>query len=226
MNTTTHLLSKPVKALAIIAFLSIILMFSRIFLTGNISYLFLAWNLFLAWVPLMLAFLLRKIHREHNRPVSRILLLPLFSLWLLFFPNAPYLVTDLVHVNHQYGAKYWFDLVLIYLFAFSGLSTGMMSLYWVHQMVKEIFNPFCGWLMVICCSLLAGYGVYLGRILRWNSWDLFANPLQLLQESATQIYDQTAQAITLVFGLLLFCTYFLFLSLLQYRYETYGRIQN
>ena len=226
MNSTTNFISKPIKALALSALLSVILMFSRIFLTGNTAYIFLSWNLFLAWVPLLLAFILRKIHRKPGRPFFKIMLWPLFSLWLLFFPNAPYLVTDLVHVNYQYGAKYWFDLVLIYLFAFSGLSAGMMSLYWVHQVIKEVFNSFWGWLMVACCSLLAGYGVYLVRILRWNSWDLFANPWQLLEDSTTQIYDQTAQAITLVFGLLLFCSYFLFISLLHYKYETYGSIQN
>lgn len=226
MHSTTNFISKPIKALALSALLSVILMFSRIFLTENTAYIFLSWNLFLAWVPLILAFMLRKIHRTQHRPFSKIMLWPLFSLWLLFFPNAPYLVTDLVHVNYQYGAKYWFDLALIYLFAFSGLSTGMMSLYWVHQVIKEIFSPFWGWTMVVCCSLLAGYGVYLGRILRWNSWDLFANPWQLLQDSTTQIYDQTAQAITLVFGLLLFCSYFLFISLLHYKYETYGSIQD
>ena len=226
MNSKVNSISKPVKALALSALLSLILMFSRIFLTGNFTYIFLSWNLFLAWVPLVMAIIIRKLHLEHPHRFSQITFWPLFAMWLLFFPNAPYLVTDLVHVNYHYGAKYWFDLVLIYLFAFSGLSTGMMSLYWVHRTVKQIFGTFWGWSMVACSSMLAGYGVYLGRILRWNSWDLFANPMQLLQDTTSQIYDQTAQAITLVFGLLLFCTYFLFISLLQYKYETYGPIQN
>ena len=226
MNLKVNYISKPIKALALIAALSLILMFSRIFLTGNMSYIFLAWNLFLAWVPLILAMIIRTVHRDGSNRFSGLILWPLFLIWLLFFPNAPYLVTDLVHVNYQHSPKYWFDLVLIYLFAFSGLSTGMMSLYWVHQVIKEIFSPFWGWLMVICSSLLAGYGVYLGRILRWNSWDLFAHPWQLLQDSTSQIYDQTAQAITLVFGLLLFCAYFLFISLLQHKYETHSHIQN
>ena len=224
MKSKVNNISNPIKALAFSTMLSVILMFFRIFLTGNISYIFLSWNLFLAWVPLILAIIIRNVHRRGSSQFSKMALWPLFSLWLLFFPNAPYLITDLVHVNYQYGAKYWFDLVLIYLFAFSGLSTGMMSLYWVHQVIKETFSPFWGWLAVTCSSLLAGYGVYLGRILRWNSWDLFAHPWQLLQDSASQIHDQTAQAITLVFGLLLFCTYFLFINLLQYKYETYGRI--
>ena len=226
MNSKTNFISKPIKALVLISLLSIVLMSVRIFHTGNTSYIFLLWNLFLAWVPLAPAMILRKIQQEHGKKISKLIFLPLFCLWLLFFPNAPYLVTDLVHVNYQYGARYWFDLILIYVFALSGLSTGMMSLYWIHQVVKGIFNSFWGWMMVVSSSILAGYGVYLGRILRWNSWDLFANPWQLLQDSTTQIYDQTAQAITLVFGLLLFCTYFLFISLIHYKYETYGSIQS
>ncbi|MDN5211165.1 DUF1361 domain-containing protein [Fulvivirgaceae bacterium BMA12] len=201
-------------------------MSARIFITGNITYIFLSWNLFLAWVPLALAFMLRKTYHQGDHPLSKVVLMPLFSLWLLFFPNAPYLVTDLVHINYHYGARYWFDLVLIYLFAFSGLSTGMLSLYWVHQVIKEMFSPIWGWLAVAGSSLLAGYGVYLGRILRWNSWDLFTHPLQVLKDSTLQIHDHTAQAITLVFGLLLFSIYFLFISLLQYKYEPYGQIQH
>ena len=105
MNSKVNSISKPVKALALSALLSLILMFSRIFLTGNFTYIFLSWNLFLAWVPLVMAIFIRKLHLERPHRFSRITFWPLFALWLLFFPNAPYLVTDLVHQSEALGNK-------------------------------------------------------------------------------------------------------------------------
>lgn len=216
--------NKPLMALLLSAVFSLLLMVIRIIITGNITYIFLAWNLILAFVPLLMAGLFKKLLPKAKKRLVKLTLLVVFAVWLLFFPNAPYIVTDLVHLNATYHHKFWYDLILIYLFAFSGISAGMFSLYWVHQGVQKLLGKAIGWILVIGTSFLAGYGVYLGRILRWNSWDLLMHPFYIIYESIHQLNDHTAQVITLSFALLMGCTYAMFISLLQYKQESYENI--
>jgi uncharacterized membrane protein len=145
----------------------------RVLRTGSGYYLFLIWNLFLACVPLMLSRLLRK---AHDRRASDIAQLVLAALWLLFLPNAPYLFTDFVHLHPSTPLLYSYDLTLLLSCAATGLLLGYSSLFDVHTIVSERFGHRCGWAAVIIALSCSGYGIYLGRVQRWNSWDVFANP--------------------------------------------------
>jgi uncharacterized membrane protein len=99
--------------------------------------------------------------------------------WLVFFPNAPYIFTDLIHLRPVVDHRFWMDLIIILLFAWSGFLVGCLSLRLLHEAVARQHGWWAGWAFVASACALAGIGVYIGRFLRWNSWDLLVNPLGL-----------------------------------------------
>ena len=148
----------------------------RVMYTGTPHYLFLIWNLILAWMPFVFAlgaFVVRE-----KRPFS----LLLGGYWLLFFPNAPYIVTDLIHLRPTAVAPIWYDAILLFSFALTGLLLGLVSLYLMQLVIASWFGRMAGWLFVSGSLLLGGFGVYIGRFLRWNSWDIFTDPMRLVQD--------------------------------------------
>jgi uncharacterized membrane protein len=105
---------------------------------------------------------------------------PVAIVWLLFFPNAPYIATDLMHLRLGSSAPLWFDTMLLLWFATVGLVLGFVSLFLVHRRLAEAWGPLVGWAAVLMTSGLTGFGIYLGRFGRWNSWDVFMRPTLLL----------------------------------------------
>ena len=146
---------------------------ARTLRTGSDYFLFLVWNLFLACVPLMASRLLRRAHRANASNLAQLILA---AVWLLFLPNAPYILTDLVHLKPSTVVLYWYDMAMLLSCAGTGLLVGYLSLFDVHKICEERFGRAIGWSVAIGALLLSGYGVYLGRVLRWNSWDVVANP--------------------------------------------------
>ena len=130
------------------------------------AYRFLAWNLFLAWIPVAAAV---AVYDMHRRGVGLSRLLPLAALWLLFLPNAPYLLTDLIHLGSRDDAPLWFDLVLFSAFAWTGAFLGFLSIYLMQVVVRRAHGALLGWALVGGSLLASGFGIYLGRSLRWNS---------------------------------------------------------
>lgn len=151
------------------------LIVSRVYLTGYRAYLGLIWNLFLAWLPLVFALGVCRLHRAGARNSWK--LWSLAGLWLLFFPNAPYIFTDLIHVHGWLNGHYWADLTMILLVAFTGFLLGFMSLYLMQSVVADRLGHVAGWLFIVMVAGLTGLGIYIGRILRWNSWDVFIHPV-------------------------------------------------
>lgn len=150
----------------------------------NISYLFMIWNLFLAWIPFQLSLYFEK--STNVSPLKRKLL---FSAWLLFFPNALYVVTDLIHVRNDSTMPIWFDAILLFTSAIVALMMAFASLYKAeiflrHRIRKAIVNK-----LIFACIFLGSFGVYLGRFLRWNSWDIVTNPLGLGAEIGTRFLN-------------------------------------
>lgn len=148
----------------------------RYFYTGAKVFVFLNWNLFLACIPWALTSLL--ILNPSLQTRKGITLMVLF-VWLLFFPNAPYILTDLFHLRLRAEIPIWFDLVLILSFAWTGLLFGFLSLWDLEKIYKNSVNPI--WLTIFSVALLflGSFGVYLGRYLRWNSWDIVQHPFNL-----------------------------------------------
>ena len=159
--------------------LSFVLLAARIWRTGELTYLFLVWNLFLAVIPLGLSTLLTVYRLRHK---SHLISYSLTITWLLFLPNAFYIITDLFHLYPRPGVPQWFDLVLILSFAWNGIMLGCASLFDMHGLIKERFTWLIGWLFAGTTLFLSSFGIYLGRFDRWNSWDLLHHPIRLFSD--------------------------------------------
>ena len=148
-------------------------------LRGTTTFLFLIWNLLLAWIPYWVSL---AVAPSYERSKSPLLTGGLLFVWLLFLPNAPYLLTDLIHLRMRAPIPFWYDLMLLISFAWTGLLLGIISLYEVHRFIAWQWSKMAGWMIVIICVILSGLGVYIGRFLRWNSWDILTHPLELMED--------------------------------------------
>ncbi len=161
----------------LLAFLGFIglLIAVRIYYSGSMLYLFLVWNIFLAWIPFALS---SQFNKLDSKPIWKQVLI--FCSWLVFFPNALYIVTDLIHLDIESSVPKWFDAVLLFSASVAGLMMAFISLYRVEKFLhKKIHKKFHS-VSIVVILFLASFGVYLGRFLRWNSWDIISNPFQLL----------------------------------------------
>ena len=178
--------------------------------TGNQDYRFLIWNLFLAWIPFALAVF---VYDRWRRRQTGLLLVTLGGIWLLFFPNAPYIATDFVHLRQDPLAPYWYDAVTIAAFAWIGLLLGFASLYLMQTVVRQWHGVVAGWIFAVFAIGLGSLGIYLGRFLRLNSWDALEHPSVLPRILHTVARDpfayQEAIAVTFLFTLALTFAYFL-----------------
>jgi uncharacterized membrane protein len=166
---------KQLLALTLAACLPAGLVLFRVAYTDSIRYSFLLWNLFLAWLPLLFAWFARYIE-----PKSRLLALVSVAAWLAFLPNAPYLITDIAHLHPVGDIPYFYDVVMFFSLALTGVVLGFASLAWLQEAVEERLGLWPGRLFAAIVIAMASYGVYLGRFLRWNSWDVLAHPFQIL----------------------------------------------
>lgn len=153
----------------------------RVYYTHSGSYFFLNWNLFLAIIPWGLTswMLLRK-----NRNPSKFSLVAIILTWLLFFPNAPYIFTDLFHLRFQSEMPIWFDLILILAYAWTGMLFGLLSLWDLEKIMQRSISVRYVRAISIGLLFVSSFGIYLGRYLRWNSWDILHNPSHLLYDVA------------------------------------------
>jgi uncharacterized membrane protein len=185
---------------------------------GDPSFRFLLWNLMLAWIPLVIAL---AVYDSYRRGARLALLAPAIAMWLLFLPNAPYIVTDFIHLSASDRTPLWFDAVVISAFAWTGLLLGLASLYLLHAVARHRFGSAFGWAGVLTVLALTSAGVYLGRFLQWNSWDLLVRPGQRLAEIAPGLNQAAvlvhASAVTLLLTGLLGASYLVFYALLGVR---------
>ena len=185
---------------------ALLLLVFRAKLTQSYFYFFLVWNLFLAGVP----FLITQFMKYYEGwKASRIQKIVLFSSWLLFLPNSPYIITDLIHLHHEESILAWLDLFLVFVFAINGLLLGLLSLMDMHRFISAAFSSRFSSIVTFKICLLCGYGIYLGRFLRFNSWDVITRPKNLLFEVGNSLYEPKVWAITLAFGGLLWILFLL-----------------
>jgi uncharacterized membrane protein len=204
-------------ALGLSLALSFALIAVRVLLTHQPKFIFLLWNLFLAAIPFALSAALTL---AAGRPGVR-LLLPVGVVWLLFFPNAPYLITDLFHLEPRAGVPYWYDLALIMSCAWNGLMLAFASLLDMHALVRQRLGFWVGWLFVTVALGLSAFGVYLGRYLRYNSWDVLNNPFTLfydiMQRLLHPFHNWQTWGVTVVFWAFLLIAYATVRLLSQHR---------
>ena len=187
--------------------LSILLVIGRVLLTGHVVFLFLIWNLFLAVIPFALSTMLG----TAKGPLRARMLVPAGVAWLLFFPNAPYILTDLFHLDARPGVPLWYDLALILSCAWNGLMLAYASLSDMQRLVQQRLGFGAGWAFATLALLLSSFGIYLGRYLRFNSWDVLTNPLTLFFDIVNRILHPFSfpgtWGVTLVFGVFLLIGY-------------------
>ena len=190
-----------ITVLALASLMSVSMVVFRIFFTDSYAYIGFVWNLFLAWIPLASALAVWRLGK--GGALSRLLIAGLFICWLLFFPNAPYMVTDIIHLYPRAGISIWFDLMLVFSFAWNALVVGFVSLRIMQHYVEWCYGKLASWGFVLFALGAASFGVYLGRFLRWNSWDILSNPRALLYDIAIRLLDPLSHPHTFAFIVLL-----------------------
>jgi len=186
--------------------LTVLLIAGRVLYTGHLTFTRLLWNLCLAWVPVGLAWLALR-PQATPWPLRAALGLG----WLLFLPNAPYLVTDLMHLRYRSPMPMQYDVVLLFAAALCGLALGLVSLHWMQKAVAAWLGEWPGRLFALVALGASGFGVYIGRYGRWNSWDVFTRPLALGRYVLSHVLypwqHWQGWALSLLFALLLVCAY-------------------
>lgn len=206
-----HDLRKPLLTLMAATAVGFMMIGARVVLTGRAQHLNLIWNLVLAWVPLLLALRVESLQKSGAMRGWRFWIIAVA--WLLFFPNAPYIFTDLTHLKHVVTSRWWTDLIVILFFAVIGFVLAFISLHRMQSVVSQRYGWLIGWAFVFGVAFLSGFGVYLGRFQRWNSWDVIVNPLGLLADSFNWLHWPPAK-FTVLFGVFLLTTYALLYSLI------------
>ncbi|MCB0571922.1 MAG: DUF1361 domain-containing protein [Phaeodactylibacter sp.] len=138
-------------------------------------YAYLPWNLLLAWAPYALSWLLRP--GPGFGPANWAVLM----LWLLFFPNAPYIITDFIHLRPRPPIPLWYDALMLFNFAWAGLLLGFFSLLEVQRHIERQWGRKSAQTVVAAIIILGSFGVYMGRFLRWNSWDALLRPIAVMK---------------------------------------------
>jgi uncharacterized membrane protein len=205
----------PVLALSFASAVSVGLVAARILWTGDLVYASLVWNLFLAWVPLVFALLAGdEFHFGENRTWR---FAGFAGAWLLFFPNAPYIFTDVVHLTSYFYSHFWVDLVLILLCALTGLVLGFVSLFLMQGVVRRMLGSAASWLFIAAVAVVSGFGIYLGRFLRFNSWDILWKPVALSRGigewASNPLAHSSSYAFPVLFAVFLFIAYLMLYAL-------------
>lgn len=180
----------------------------RYYLSDTKVFFFLNWNLFLAWIPFIISSFLLIFNIK-----SKVALAFAIVIWILFFPNSPYILTDLFHLRTRNSVPIWYDLIVILSYAWAGLICGFISLLDIEKMLSSYFKRSTIRMIAVLFLFLSSFGVYLGRFLRWNSWNVLNNPFGLFNDIAVRfIYplDHTKTwGVTVLMGIMLNFMYFM-----------------
>ena len=181
------------------------LLATRIVLTGQLYYIFLAWNLFLAWIPFAISQNLDKTGGPWK-------IFFLTGLWLLFLPNAPYIITDFLHLKHRPPIPYWYDILLLFSASLNGLLLGILSLLAVEKFLVNRYGTKFSGLIILCSFFLCSFGIYMGRYLRWNSWDIITDPVGIAADISERIFNPFDHfgtwSVTFLFGSFFYVMYY------------------
>ena len=207
--------------LALLSLLAFAFHFIRIQFSEAVDFS-LDWNLLLSWIPLLIAFFTKTLSKRLGPLPITVGILSI--VWLAFFPNAPYMITDLVHLSvNYYSDRTWHDTIMLFYYAQISLINGLVSLYWFHGTWNRTYSKRTGTILLFLSFPLGGLGVFLGRILRLNSWDFFHKPGQFFLNIFENLYDRTALLLIVEFGMLLGTLYFVLWGLLRFRVRRQNR---
>jgi len=213
MKTTQSTVANEIRQhfmLFALALFCLALLLVRAKITQSIYLFFLIWNLFLAYTPLGLSSLIM----NRINLIEKWYFYLAFGCWLLLLPNAPYIITDFVHLEKQNNIPLWFDILLITSFTVCGMLFGLASMKNMYNILSVKFSNRAATVIMAATCLLSGFGIYLGRFLRYNSWDVLHKPFTLTADVLhSLIAEETykpAWGITIGFGTLLFLLFRLY----------------
>ncbi|WP_229216530.1 DUF1361 domain-containing protein [Dyadobacter sp. 3J3] len=205
----------PLLLLLVLSLLAVFFHLVRILFNAPVDFS-MDWNLFLSWIPLMTAFFINNITRRFGHLHVLVIFSSLF--WLAFFPNAPYMITDISHLSIDLKRDLtWHDTIMLFCYAEVSLFNGLVSLYWIHQTWRRVFRKSVSTTFLLASLPLAGFGVYLGRVRRMNSWDIIHDPRLILDNLFKSMLDRTALVISLEIGLLLGMLYLVLWAIVRFR---------
>lgn len=198
------------------------LVVARVAYSDSGRHLGLIWNLFLAWIPFILSYVA---HAISWRRIWLYLVIPFVTiLWLLFFPNAPYMLTDLQDLARTAtDAPLWYDVIIVVWCSWTAMLLGVVSLYLMQDIVHRTFGRFIGWIFVFVISAASSFGIYIGRFVRLNSWDILQDPAETAMEILGLVIDPTRRLAAFTF---LYTFFFLFVYLLLYSFSHMLQEQN
>lgn len=188
----------------------------RFALTDRFFYFFLIWNLVLALVPYGIAVALYGVSRLERSPRKVPMIAGLSVCWLVFYPNAPYIFTDFIHLVNRTWIRasdfdketlLWYDLVLCSAFAFLGHAAGLISMDLVLRSFQGVVNRHAARALIAVAAVVAGFGIYVGRFVRFNSWDLFVRPLDTAGQILPYLADPQAALLSAAFAAFILITY-------------------
>lgn len=175
-----YLISNPVfRILHLSLLFSVSMVMARVIYLGQSYFMFMLWNLFLAYIPFLVSSLLI------DRPMlidKKLLFIPLALLWLVFIPNTFYMITDLFHLNEPHAMPLWFDTLLIVSFSWNGLLLGIISVQQMESVMRIFLGKYTAAIFLYPVFFLNALGVFIGRFLRYNSWDVITDPLGLVKD--------------------------------------------
>lgn len=155
----------------------------RMVVTGSTRFGFLLWNLILAWLPVAAALWFIPTGRSRRPLLSMFLLI----VWFLFLPNTFYILSDFIHLRSTGDINVLYDVVLLFSYAVLGFGLGLVSLGVMHSWFRRIFSRIVSASFIYGTIFLCSFAIYLGRYLRWNSWDIVTNPLGLLVDISDRV---------------------------------------
>ena len=201
--------------------------FIWIILSGSIEYAYMIWNVILAWVPLEIVLLIDRINSKiHKKDWLKIVIIFLWILWLLFYPNSSYIITDFIHLPNEYhiinpnyspysneariifndDIEIWLDFINIGIGVWIGYVVGFISLYISQHSFASKHNNIISWIFVSMVHILTGFAIYIGRFNRWNSWDVIFNPANIITILRSS-FNSKAIKFTFLFGIFSFTLY-------------------
>jgi uncharacterized membrane protein len=188
---------------------------ARVVYTDSGRRIDLIWNLFLAWIPFILSYLA---HVISWRRIWLYLVIPFVAfLWLIFFPNAPYMLTDLQDLARRAtDAPLWYDVIIVVWCSWTAMLLGIVSLYLMQDIVTRTFGRFMGWAFIFIISAASSFGIYIGRFVRLNSWDILQNPGETAMNILGLVIDPSRRLAAFT---LLYTFFFLFVYLLLYSFS-------
>ena len=194
-----------------LSFLALVFFLFDVIYYHSSQYYYLLWNLFLAWIPLLLSFYLKKILAKKAWSSYEAMFVSL--LWVLFIPNSFYMLSDYIHLNNFTGNNLLFNITFFSEIIITALMLGFFSVRIIEFEIKNRFSKVWSRLIIALIFLISSFGIYVGRDLRWNSWDIFINPGALLLDVFNHLSNPSnyATILTVVFPFFILIASFYYL---------------